>query len=209
VVPSLRHRYGGRECQSNGKQARTNPLLIAATVGKDLRSNTRREHCILAGLPVRYRSTGKSKWKFRSTQPSETPWIPGRLASLRKMAPRLPLSHSNNRRRIACEFVGIFLFWWRPSPLLAAEHWAGRRRRSARPRSFRVLRMTERSTTARRTRGMARDWCDSGARRPAKRTSRGATTKKEFGWTRDAAVSLLWGAVRTAAMPAARVGEGR
>jgi hypothetical protein len=167
------------------------------------------EHCILAGLPVRYQATGKSKWKFRPTQPSETPWIPGRLASSRKMAPRLPLSHSNNCRRIACEFAGVFLFWWRPCSHLAVGHWLSRLRRSARPRSFRALRMTGRSTTARRTRGMARDWCGSAARHGAKRASSGATTKKESGWTRDAAVILPWGAATMAAMPAARVLEGR
>src|SRR5437016_5626552 len=76
-------------------------------------------------------------------------------------------------------------------------------------RRFRVLPKTVRSITARRTRGMARDWCGSAARRRAKRVSRGATTKRESGWTRDAAVSLLWDAVKTAAMLAAKVLPGR
>src|SRR2546430_7602077 len=90
-----------------------------------------------------------------------------------------------------CALPILFLFWWRPSPPLAAGHWPDRHRRSARARSFRVHRMTERSTTALRTRGMARGWRGSVARRRANRTSRGATTKKESGWIRDAAVSLL------------------
>src|SRR5260370_28086192 len=68
--------------------------------------------------------------------------------------------------------------------------------------------MTGRSTTARRTRGMARDWCGSAAKRHAKKTSRGATTKKESGWTRDAAASLLWGVVTVAVVLGARGGGG-
>ena len=80
---------------------------------------------------------------------------------------------------------------------------------SATARSFRVLRMTGRSTTARPTPGMERDWCGNAARRRAKRVGRGATMKKESGWIRDAAASLLWGAAMTAVMPAPRMVEGR
>src|SRR2546430_11447361 len=43
-----------------------------------------------------------------------------------------------------CALPILFLFWWRPSPPLAAGHWSDRHRRSARARSFRVHRMTER-----------------------------------------------------------------
>src|SRR5260370_1317717 len=107
------------------------------------------------------------------------------------------------------EVAGAFLFGWWTSPLWAAGDWPGRQPRSTRPRLFRVLRMTGRSTTARRTRGMARDCCGSAARRRAKRASRGATTKKESGWTRDAAGRLVWGGGEAGAMPTARVAAGR
>mgnify|MGYP007070614539 CR=1 FL=1 len=39
--------------------------VFAAVVGQAPHSKTLLEHCMLAGLGVRYRSAGKSKWKFR------------------------------------------------------------------------------------------------------------------------------------------------
>src|SRR6266403_5291737 len=165
---------------------------------------------MLTGLYVRYHLAGNSKWKFRSTQPSEGAMDAGQARTFKKVGV------------LACLFLiqtipgesyanlpVYFCFGGSPLPPLAVGHWPDRHRKSARARSFRVLRMTGKSIIARRTRGMARDWCGRSARRRANRRSRGATTKRESGWTRDAGVSLLWDAAKTPAMPAARVVERR
>jgi len=39
--------------------------ILRRPVEKALLSKTWLEHCMLTGLSVRYRSAGKSKWKFR------------------------------------------------------------------------------------------------------------------------------------------------
>ena len=39
--------------------------ILLWVVGKDLHSKNVLEHCMLTGLGVRYRFSGKSKWKFR------------------------------------------------------------------------------------------------------------------------------------------------
>src|ERR1019366_2923502 len=48
-------------------------LRFATVAGNPLHSKTWLEHCMLTGSSARYRSSGKSKWKFRSKGPGPDP----------------------------------------------------------------------------------------------------------------------------------------